>query len=92
MLAKLVVKISEKTEGDMDTLNESLPKLFQDRDENIVISSEEFDLVKWNIILKAFEMFPKKVHKLSENLSRFAIDKEKGTITIIGNNNRIEIG
>ena len=77
---------------DFDTLNQALPAMLN-KEDNEIISSKEFTTPEqWEMILETFGEFSKEVHKLSNSLARFAVDKEEGTITIIGNNNVIEVG
>lgn len=78
-----------KKRTDIRSLSETL-KAMAGSKENVVISLNEFTPEQWGTILETFGEFRREIHKLSENLSRFAIDKERGTITIIGNNNIIK--
>ena len=90
MLSRFVRDIKVRCSEEIDTLNQALPAM--PRDNNETISRKEFSEAQWYGICETFGEFSKEIHSLSKHLARFAVDKEEGTITIIGNNNTTEVG
>ena len=54
-------------------------------EENQVLYAATFSPKQWEIIVNSFSIFSEETRKISNALSRFAVDKKEGTITIIGN-------
>lgn len=90
MLARYIKDIEKESSEAIEILNRALPALL--KDQNIIISRDVFSEEQWTMLLETFGDFSKEIRKLAELLSRFAVDAEEGTFTIIGNQNVIEIG
>ncbi len=89
MLAHFLDNIKCAVEGDVDTLLEVLPPMINNKENRVIdlnqLPPEQADMV--DTVLEVFGDFSKKLKGLSELLARIVVDKDKGTVTLIGTDN-----